>query len=222
MYSSFLVGFVPANGIADRPSLPPSLSRRFAVLPFFFFFFFRHDGETRARRGGLNFDFDEIRIKGGYEILRKTSFSKLLDLDWIWTGRGEGRRGDVCRRKFSEVSVSIGLPARHSAASCQISKRSYSDRFGGRSKKRRAKNFLGKQGEGKSNSFREEGRRKREGRRGNYFNSSRSIARCNFLAFTLGQGEGKKRKKGRKIVVHPPGRAFPTLAAERVGRARRA
>lgn len=37
-----------------------------------------------------------------------------------------------------------------------------------------------------------------------------------------GRGREKKRKKGRKIVVHPPGRAFPTLAAERVGRARRA
>lgn len=130
---------------------------------------------------------------------------RLTCLDWIWTGGGEGRRGDVCRRKFSEVSVSIGLPARHSAASCQISKRSYSDRFGGRSKKRRAKNFLGKQGEGKSNSFRGEGRRKREGRRGNYFNSSRSIARCNFLAFTLGQGEGKKKgkKEGKSWSIRP-------------------
>lgn len=43
-----------------------------------------------------------------------------------------------------------------------------------------------------------EGRRKREGRRGNYFNSSRSIARCNFLAFTLGQGEGKKKEKRKE------------------------
>lgn len=49
-----------------------------------------------------------------------------------------------------------------------------------------------------------EGRRKREGRRGNYFNSSRSIARCNFLAFTLGQGEGKKGKKeGKSWSIRP-------------------
>lgn len=75
------------------------------------------------------------------------------------------REEDVCRRKFSEVSVSIGLLARHSAASRQISKRSYSDRFGGRSKKGRAKNFLGKQGEGKSNSFRGEEKKRRKERK---------------------------------------------------------
>lgn len=50
---------------------------------------------------------------------------------------------------------------------------------------------------------------RREKSSANYFNSSRSIVRRNFLAFTLeGGGKEKKEKEGKS------GRAFPTLAAE--------
>lgn len=143
---------------------------------------------------------------------------------WIWTGSGleEARGGEAMFVVVNLARCRSQSVFSHATPPLHVRFRNDLTRIGLVVARRRDAPRIFWASKVKGNRTLFEGRRKREGRRGNYFNSSRSIARCNFLAFTLGQGEGKKRKKGRKIVVHPPGRAFPTLAAERVGRARRA